>query len=96
MPAANTLFVGHPPPPFMPAAGRSPATAVQPVRAARASAGWHGRHPVMRYLQALDEVDIAEAFRLPDLPPRTPRLIEGSGTSCCSRPPRGRRSRTWC
>jgi hypothetical protein len=66
MPAANTFFVGHPPPGVAttPAAGPS-------VR------GWDARHPVMQGLRALDEVDVAEAFALAELPPRTRRLMEG-------------------
>jgi hypothetical protein len=79
MPASNTLFVGHPPPPYAPADRARPgdSNAVQTVQGPGVR-GWQGRHPVMRFLQALDEVDVAEAFRLPDLPPRTQRLIEGS------------------
>ncbi|OWK43382.1 vWA domain-containing protein [Fimbriiglobus ruber] len=80
MPSANTFFVGYPPPPFVPADKAKPgdANAVQPVTGPSVR-GWQGRHPVMRNLQALDEVDVAEAFRFPDqLPPRTQRLIEGS------------------
>jgi hypothetical protein len=79
MPASNTLFVGYPPPPYVPADRAKPGdpNAVQTVQGPSVR-GWQGRHPVMRFLQALDEVDVAEAFRLPDLPPRTQRLIEGS------------------
>lgn len=79
MPASNTLFVGYPPPPFVPADRAKPGdpNAVQTVQGPSVR-GWQGRHPVMRFLQALDEVDVAEAFRLPELPPRTQRLIEGS------------------
>ncbi len=79
MPASNTFFVGYPPPPFVPADKAKPGdpNAVQVVQGPSVR-GWQGRHPVMRFLQALDEVDVAEAFRLPDLPPRTQRLIEGS------------------
>jgi len=39
--------------------------------------GWQIRHPIMANLRALDEIPIADAFRLPFLPPRTPRLLEG-------------------
>ncbi len=79
MPASNTLFVGYPPPPFVPADKAKPGdpNAVQPV-VGPSIRGWQGRSPIMRNLQALDEVDVAEAFRLPELPPRTQRLIEGS------------------
>ena len=75
MPASNTFFVGHPPPPFTTKPGDP--NSVTPVTGPSVR-GWQGRHPVMKTLQALDEVDVAEAFRLPDLPPRTQRLIEGS------------------
>ncbi len=34
------------------------------------------KHPIMRYLSALQEVGIAEAFKMKDLPSRTPRLVE--------------------
>jgi hypothetical protein len=79
MPMANTLFIGHPPPPFTLAAGPKAGGANVAVPVSGPSVrGWQGRHPVMRNLQALDEVDVAEAFRLPELPPRTLRLIEGS------------------
>jgi hypothetical protein len=78
MPASNTFFIGYPPP-FVPADKAKPGdpNAVQTVQGPSVR-GWDARHPVMRNLQALDEVDISEAFRLPELPPRTQRLIEGS------------------
>src|SRR4029078_10627075 len=38
--------------------------------------GWDDKHPVMRSLSGLYEVGIDEAFRLPDLPPGSRRLIE--------------------
>ena len=68
MPEANTFFVGHPPPGLKssPVAGPS-------VR------GWDARHPATQGLRALDEIDVAEAFALPELPPRTRRLLEGDG-----------------
>jgi hypothetical protein len=34
------------------------------------------KHPVLRYLVALQEIGIAEAFKLKELPSRTPRLME--------------------
>jgi hypothetical protein len=74
MPAANTLFVGHPPPPFKPAGSDGP----QAVQAANNPTvqGWDDKHPAMRNLSALYDVGIDEAFRLPELPPGTRRLIE--------------------
>lgn len=79
VPASNTFYIGAPPPPFVMserAKLNDPLAAVAvPGPSIR---GWQGRHPVMKTLQALDEVDVAEAFRLPELPPRTQRLIEGS------------------
>lgn len=79
LPLANTLFIGFPPPPFgMPDKAKAPdPNAVELVQGPLIR-GWNSRHPVMRNLQALDEVDVAEAFKLPELPPRTLRLIEGS------------------
>jgi hypothetical protein len=38
--------------------------------------GWMHKHPVLKYLVALQEIGIAEAFKIKDLPPRTPRLME--------------------
>ena len=34
-----------------------------------------GKHPVLRYLAALQEIGVAEAFKVPDIPERN-RLIE--------------------
>jgi hypothetical protein len=68
MPRANTFFIGYPPPPWKKSALE---TATNPqIR------GWMGKHPILRYIAALQEVGIAEAFKLKDLPPRTPKLIE--------------------
>jgi hypothetical protein len=68
MPRGNTFFIGHPPPPWKPAT-------VEKLRNPQIK-GWMNRHPVMRYLVALQEVGISEAFKMKDLPPRTPRLLE--------------------
>ena len=38
--------------------------------------GWMGKHAVLRFLSALQEIGIAEAFKITNLPPRTPKLIE--------------------
>jgi hypothetical protein len=75
MPLGNTLFVGHPPPPYTPLGGTDP-NAVTAVANPQIR-GWANRHPIMRNLRALDEVRVADCFRLPFLPPRTPRLLEG-------------------
>jgi hypothetical protein len=68
MPRANTFFIGYPPPQWkLDSLEKLSTPAVK---------GWVGKHPVLRYLAALQEIGIAEAFRLQDLPPRTPRLME--------------------
>jgi hypothetical protein len=68
MPRANTFFIGYPPPPWNKA---ELGTVTNPqIR------GWMGKHPIMRYIAALQDVGIAEAFKMKDLPPRTPKLIE--------------------
>ncbi|MCI0455965.1 MAG: hypothetical protein L0Z62_03170, partial [Gemmataceae bacterium] len=68
MPRANTFFIGVPPPPWI-------ANTVEKLTNPQIR-GWMGRHPLMRYLTGLQEVGLEEAFRMKDLPPRTPRLIE--------------------
>lgn len=78
MPRGNTFFIGHPPPPFKPKGAADDKLAVKPERSPRVT-GWVGSHPVMRRLQGLYEVEIDDAFRLPDLPPRTERLMESDG-----------------
>jgi hypothetical protein len=67
MPRANTFFIAHPPPPLK--------WAGPPVRNPRV-VGWSGSHPITRRLQGLYEIEIDEAFRLAELPPKTDRLIE--------------------
>ncbi|MFO0937400.1 MAG: BatA and WFA domain-containing protein [Gemmataceae bacterium] len=74
LPTGNTLFIGYPPPPYKPN-GTDP-QAVKPVNNPGIKV-WDGRHPVMRNLAALYEVEVVEAFQFPDLPPRTPLLMEG-------------------
>lgn len=69
MPRANTLFVGHPPPPWK-------AAELERVEFPRV-VGWTDQHPVMRGLRGWLDLEVAEAIRLPELPPRTPRLLEG-------------------
>ena len=78
MPTGNTLFIGHPPPPYKPA-GTDPPAGSQTVKAVNTPGikVWDGKHPVMRNLAALYEVEVVEAFQFPELPPRTPVLMEG-------------------
>ncbi len=68
MPRSNTFFIGYPPPPWKPA---------DMVKVTNPQIkGWMHKHPVLRYLVALQEIGIAEAFKLKELPARTPRLLE--------------------
>ena len=73
MPRANTFFIGKPPPPWKRAAGDK-LTGPQ-------IKGWMGKHSVMRRLAALQDVGVLEAFKMKDLPPRTPRLIESENNN---------------
>lgn len=78
MPTANTLFVGYPPPPYTPL-GQPAADdkfAVSEVKGPRVQAA-DRRHPLMRDLGGVEEIGIDSCFRFPNLPPRTPRLLEG-------------------
>ena len=82
MPRSNTFFIGYAPPPWklsrdakQPVASDTAAKTAQKITAPRIT-GWLTKHPVLRYLAALHEVGIAEAFQMNDLPQRTPRLIE--------------------
>jgi len=68
MPRGNTFFIGAAPPPWK-------GEQLQKISNPQIK-GWMGKHPIMRYLTALQEVGIAEAFLMNNLPPRTPRLIE--------------------
>jgi hypothetical protein len=68
MPSGNTFFIGQPPPPWK----RSPDDLIRNPQIK----GWMTKHPIMRYLVALQEIGVLEAFKMKDLPPRTPRLIE--------------------
>jgi len=77
MPNANTLFIGSVPPPYTMGTVEGPTVAV-PVKGPSVR-GWQSRHPIMRNLQALDEVDVAEAVKITEFPARTARLIEGTG-----------------
>lgn len=75
MPRANTLFIGTPPPPWH-AGGADDGFRVTPVQFPPIR-GWVDADPVMRGLRGWHELEIAEAFRTPNLPPKTPRLVEG-------------------
>jgi hypothetical protein len=68
MPRGNTFFIGYPPPPYKMAELEKIKTPL--------IKGWMGNHPILRYLTGLHDVGIVDAFKLKDLPPRTPRLIE--------------------
>lgn len=79
LPRSNTFFIGYPPPPWRlpPADGkRDPAvkTYVEMLTTPRIK-GWDSRSRVLRYLSALYELAILEAFTIRDLPQRD-RLIE--------------------
>lgn len=75
MPRANTLFVGSPPPPWH-LGGADDGYRVEPVQFPHIR-GWTDVDPVMRGLRGWHELEIAEAFRFNNLPPKTPRLVEG-------------------
>jgi hypothetical protein len=68
MPRGNTFFIGYPPPPYK-------IETLEKLKNPQIK-GWVGKHPVLRYLTSLHDIGIIEAFKLKDLPPRTPRLIE--------------------
>jgi hypothetical protein len=82
MPRGNTLFIGRPPPPWVPA-GTDPATAAAEKRYEKIESplirGWQSQHSLLRYLTALHEVGLAEGIKMTGLPPRTPRLLESDG-----------------
>ena len=77
MPRANTMFVGWPPPPWHFDGADDPyrveLVRFPPVR------GWSDRLPVMHGLRGWHELEIAEAFRMGQLPEKTPRLLESDG-----------------
>lgn len=75
LPRANTLFVGHPPPPWKTAADAPPEQRAEKIETPVIK-GWTNQHGLLKYLTGLHEVGISEAFRMNSLPPRTPRLIE--------------------
>lgn len=73
MPRSNTFFIGHPPPHQD---GVENGYAVETVKFP-AVRGWQDSDPVMRGLRGWHELEIAEAMRFKNLPPKTPRLVEG-------------------
>jgi hypothetical protein len=80
MPRANTLFLGVPPPPWkVPAAGTPPDAQTVTAVNNPAIRGWSESHPATRRLRGLYEVEISDAYRFPELPPKTARLIESDG-----------------
>jgi hypothetical protein len=68
MPRANTYFIGRPPPPWK----------FDPDKKAEKLfvKGWISQHAAMRYLTGLHEIGAGVVYRVDDLPPRTPRLLE--------------------
>lgn len=69
LPTGNTLFIGFPPPPIKPetlTTVNNPAIKV-----------WDGKHPALKNLAALYEIEVVEGFKFAELPPRTPVLMEG-------------------
>lgn len=75
MPRSNTMFVGSPPPPWH-MGGEKDAYLVETVQYPPIR-GWQDADPVMRGLRGWHELEIAEAYRFNNLPPKTPKLVEG-------------------
>ncbi len=75
MPRANTLFIGHPPPPWR-FDGPDDGYRVEKVTFPQIR-GWSDSDPVMRGLRGWYELEVAEAYRFKNLPPKTPHLLEG-------------------
>jgi von Willebrand factor type A domain/Aerotolerance regulator N-terminal len=78
MPRANTFFIGQPPPPWKTEEASKPD---DPYRVEKVLfpqvRGWTDQHPIMHGLRGWHELEIAEGFRVKNLPERTPRLLEG-------------------
>jgi hypothetical protein len=69
MPRGNTFFIGQPPPPYkLDAAKKAERLFVK---------GWVTKSPLLRYLTSLHEIGVGIVYQLDDLPPKTPRLLEG-------------------
>jgi hypothetical protein len=75
MPRSNTMFVGHPPPPYH-LGGEKDDKQVETVSFPPIK-GWSDADPVMRGLRGWHELEIADALKFNTLPPKTPRLLEG-------------------
>src|SRR5262249_54474238 len=69
MPRGNTFFIAHLPPPFK----LDPSKRAENLFVKGALA----QQPVLRYLTSLHEVGVRVAYKFDDLPPKTPRLLEG-------------------
>jgi von Willebrand factor type A domain/Aerotolerance regulator N-terminal len=68
MPRANTFFIGVFPPPLK----IDPARKIEKMFVK----GWASQQTVLRYLTSLHEIGVGTAYRIDDLPPKTPRLLE--------------------
>ena len=78
MPRANTFFIGYPPPPWKPPGEGKGDDPYQTERVLFPQVrGWTDQHPVMHGLRGWHDLEVAEGFRMKNLPPRTPRLLEG-------------------
>jgi hypothetical protein len=80
MPRSNTFFIGRPPPPWRipPADGKTDPNFkfyVENLPRVPRIKGWDSKSPVLKWLNALYEVVIMDAFTIRDLPQRD-RLIE--------------------
>jgi hypothetical protein len=77
MPSANTFFIGYPPPPWKPSTAdvEKYEIRVEKVEYPHIK-GWINNHPLLRYVTALYEIGISDAFKMPKLPRHTPRLME--------------------
>lgn len=75
MPRSNTCFIGTPPPPWH-LGGADDDFRVERVQFPQVR-GWSDQDAVMRGLRGWHELEVAEAYRYKNLPPKTPRLLEG-------------------
>jgi hypothetical protein len=73
MPRSNTLFIGHPPPPWKLADMKKVENP--------AVKGWDRKHPVLRNVDKLHDLAIDQAFQLKDLPAGAARLMEGDSST---------------
>src|SRR5260370_15499564 len=68
MPRGNTFVIGVPPPPFkLDTSKKAERLFVK---------GWVTQRPLLRYLTTLHEIGVGVVYKLDDLPPKTPRLLE--------------------